>query len=194
MKLTCPACGAVISLDVALGHEGAREAVMLAMRLPPQIGKLLVQYVGLFRPPKRQLSMDRLASLLGELLPMIESARIERGGRSHIAIQDYWVMGLTDVINRRDTLTLPLKSHGYLLEIIAGYSAKADAKAEALNDAKRGGHTPVGYHASHETTAPRVRAPPAVPQPIPPDVAAQLGRFKRVQPQDDSTNQEGTAP
>jgi hypothetical protein len=48
------------------------------------------------------------------------------------------------MISKRDKLTLPLKSHGYLLEIIAGYGNKAEAKAEAQTEARRGGHTPVG--------------------------------------------------
>lgn len=131
MRLTCQACGAVISLDAALGHEGAREAVQIALQLPAPIGKLLIQYVGLFRPAQRQLSFDRVASLLGELLQMIQAAQIERSGRVYAAPQDYWRQALETMLNQRDKLTLPLKSHGYLLEIIAGYADKAEARAEA---------------------------------------------------------------
>jgi hypothetical protein len=178
VKLTCPACGAAISLDAVIGHEGARNAVMIALQLPAPVGKLLVQYVAMFRPASRNLSMDRLASLLGELLPMIDSARIERGGRQYLATQDYWVMGLTDVINRRGSgLTLPLKSHGYLLEVIAGYSVKAEAQAEAQREAKKGGQTPVGYV---ERATPAVRAPPPVQKPIPAEAVAAFNKFKRT--------------
>lgn len=144
MKTTCPACGAVASIDVLIGHEGAREAVMVALRLPAPLGKLLVQYITLFRPAQRQLSMDRLANLLGELQPMIDAAKIERNGRIWSAPQDYWVMALGEMLAKRDTLTLPLKSHGYLLAIIAGYSEKVEAKKEAQTEAQRRGHTPVG--------------------------------------------------
>ena len=31
MKLTCPACGSLSSLDALLGNEGAREAVMAVL-------------------------------------------------------------------------------------------------------------------------------------------------------------------
>jgi hypothetical protein len=144
MKTTCPACGAVASLDVLLGHEGAREAVMAALALPAPLGKLLVQYIALFRPAQRQLSMDRLASLLSELQPMIADGKIERNGRIWSAPQDYWRMGLEEMVAKRDRLTLPLKSHGYLLAIIEGYSNKAEAKTEEQAEARRGGHTPVG--------------------------------------------------
>lgn len=164
MKTSCPACGAVASVDVLIGNEGAREAVMAALAMPAPIGKLLVQYLGLFRPAQRQLSFDRVANLLGELLPMIGEAKIERGGRIWSAPQDYWAMGLNEILAKRDNLTLPLKSHGYLLTIIAGYSEKAEAKKEAQIEASRGGRTQVGGAAPAAapvtpTEAPKPRKP-----------------------------------
>ena len=56
-------------------------------------------------------------------------------------------MVLAEMINKRDKLTLPLKSHGYLLAIIEGYSNKVEAKHEARLEASRAGHTPVGGQA-----------------------------------------------
>lgn len=144
MKLSCPACGSVASLDVLLGHEGARDAVMAAMAMPAPIGKIMVQYLGLFRPAQRNLSMDRLANLINELLPMIAEAKIERHGRIWGAPQDYWKMAMEDMLIKRDKLTLPLKNHGYLLTIIEGYSSKAEAKAETQTEARKSGHTPMG--------------------------------------------------
>ena len=144
MKLSCPACGSLSSLDALLGNEGAREAVMAALAMPAPLGKLCVQYLGLFRPAQRQLSFDRVANLLNELLPMISEAKIERGGRIWSAPQEYWAMAMTDMLAKRDKLTLPLKGHGYLLEIIVGYSIKAEAKTETQSEARRGGATLVG--------------------------------------------------
>jgi hypothetical protein len=144
MKASCPACGATFSLDTLLGNEGARDAVMAALAMPAPIGKLLVQYLGLFRPAQRQLSFDRVANLLNELLPMISAACIERNGRTWSAPQDYWKQALEEMLGKRDNLTLPLKSHGYLLAIIEGYSSKAEARQESQNEARKGGHTPVG--------------------------------------------------
>ncbi len=144
MKLSCPACGSLSSLDALLGNEGAREAVMAALAFPAPLGKLMVQYLGLFRPAQRQLSFDRVASLLNELLPMIQAGMIWRSGRIWSAPQEYWRMGLEEMLAKRDKLTLPLKSHGYLITIIEGYSSKAEAKQEAHTEAQRGGHTPVG--------------------------------------------------
>ena len=155
MKTSCPACGATFSLDTLLGNEGAREAVMAALAIPAPLGKLLVQYLALFRPAQRQLSFDRVANLLNELLPMIAAAKIERNGRIWSAPQDYWKMAVEEMLGKRDKLTLPLKGHGYLLTIIEGYSNKAEAKAEAQTEARKGGHTPVGGS----------RQPPSPPPP-----------------------------
>lgn len=137
MKISCPACGAVASLDVLLGHEGARDAVMTAMSLPAPLGKLLVQYVALFRPASRQLSMDRLASILGELLPLVDAARIERSGRIWAAPIGNWKLAIAEILAKRDKLTLPLKSHGYLLEILAGIANKAEGKVEEKTEQDR---------------------------------------------------------
>ncbi|ABE50983.1 hypothetical protein [Methylobacillus flagellatus] len=137
MRLSCPACGATISLDAAIGHEGAREAIQIALRLPASLGKTLLLYIGLFRPAQRNLSMDRVANLLNELLPMIEAAKIERNGKQLAAPLDYWAQALNEMINKRESLTLPLKSHGYLLTIIAGYADKAEFKVEQRTEQTR---------------------------------------------------------
>lgn len=152
MKTSCPACGAAFSLDALLGNEGAREAVMAALAIPAPLGKLLVQYLALFRPAlrpgsgqaPRMLSFDRVAGLLGELLPMIEAGKIARSGRTWSAPQDYWKQALEEMLAKRDKLTLPLKSHGYLLAIIESYGNKAEARSEAQQEDRKAGRTQVG--------------------------------------------------
>jgi hypothetical protein len=122
-----------MSLDVVFAHAGAREAMLLLMQAHPQAHRLLaplVRYLGLFAPEKRELSFDRIARLLDELVPLIKAAQIERNGRSWPAPVDYWVQALEAMLAKRDHLQLPLKSHGYLLEVIAGLGNKAEAGAE----------------------------------------------------------------
>ena len=137
MKLNCPSCGAAMSLDVLIANDGAREAVMAALALPAPLGRLLVQYIALFRPAQRQLSFDRVQSLLSELAPMIDAARVERCGRTWAAPLEYWKSAVEEMLAKRDKLTLPLKSHGYLLEIIAGYANKSEDKAETKREQDR---------------------------------------------------------
>jgi len=136
VRLTCPCCQAEFPLEAALNDVAARQAVVRAFRQTPY-GDLLTGYVGLFKPEKRAISMARLAKLLDELLDMIAKGTVERGGRIYSAPQAYWQQGLEEMLARRDSLTLPLKSHGYLITIVAGYSDKAEAKAEAKAEERK---------------------------------------------------------
>lgn len=137
MKTKCPSCGATASLDVLLSNDGAREAITAALQLPAPLGKLLIQYLGLFRPKERDLSFDRVAKLLGELLPMINDGHIERGGRAWPAPLPAWKEALEQMLVTRDKLQLPMKSHGYLLEIIAGMGSRVEAAAEERREQER---------------------------------------------------------
>lgn len=137
MKTKCPSCGAVTSLDVLLAHDGARDALLAALRMPAPLGVLVVKYLGLFRPATRELTFDRVASLLNELLPMIQDGQIERNGRTWPAPMPYWIDAMEDMLGKRDRLQLPMKSHGYLLEIIAGMSNQVEAKKEEKQEQQR---------------------------------------------------------
>lgn len=172
MKLVCPACGAVNSLDSLVGHDGARTALAELAALSGPFAGAVLRYLALFRPAKRQLSFDRVASLLEELNPMILEARITRNGRSYAAPREVWIAAIDHILASRDRLTLPLKSHGYLLEIIVGQVNKAEAAAETKREAGRAGHTPVGGHAPRPDPVPEPDKPRASPETIAATLAA----------------------
>lgn len=126
MQIKCPACGAVASLDLLLAAEdGASEVVKIAGEMQPELWRLMVQYIALFRPARSKLSFARMATLLGELHPMIKNAIFERGGKQYHAPLNYWLAAIEQMLSQRDRLTLPLKSHGYLFEIMMSIDAKA---------------------------------------------------------------------
>jgi hypothetical protein len=172
MRFACPSCGALMSLDVVVAHDGAREAVQLALQLPAPIGKLLIQYVALFRPAKRQLTLDRLAGLLGELLPMIQSGQITRDGRVWPAPLEVWPAALQEMLDRdrNKPFSRPMKKHGYLLDIIVSKAGQAEARQEVRRaeqrrtapEGKRGGQgslAGVGHHLANLRRAAGARAP-----------------------------------
>jgi hypothetical protein len=160
MKLTCPNCHETLSLAALIEHDAAREAIRLALEFPAPLGKQLMQYVSLFKPQQRALSMDRFASILTELMPMIQAAQIERNGRIWPAPQSYWSQAFDAVWLSKGKLTLPLKSHGYLLEILVGFANKAEARAEAKHEQGRKFGEP-----HHVNAIPAVVAPAAVKKP-----------------------------
>lgn len=137
MKFTCPNCFETLSLAALIEHDAARDAVRAALEFPAPLGKQLLQYAGLFKPAQRALSMDRFSTIINELLPMIKAAHIERNGRAWAAPQPYWSQAFDVMWMSRDKLTLPLKSHGYLLEIIAGITNKAEGSAERKSEQGR---------------------------------------------------------
>lgn len=133
MKLTCPACGALMSLDVVVAHEGARAAVQAALQLPAPLSRQLIQYLTLFRPAKRQLTLDKLATLLNELLPMIHAGEIRRDGKTYRLSPAMWSAGMQEMMDRdkHKPFTRPLKTHGYLLDVLVSKANSEEAKQEA---------------------------------------------------------------
>ena len=126
MKTRCPCCGAENSLDALIAHEGARQAVWAVAQVGGEVGKLAVQYIALFRPTKTALTFERMAKLLGELLPDMERGAISRNGLEYPAPPEAWLYGFRELLARRNTgsLKLPLKSHGYLYEVISGWQGQ----------------------------------------------------------------------
>ena len=143
MRVTCPACGAELSLDALLTHDEARRAVAAAMQISAPLASRLMKYLALFRPAQRQLTMERVASLLNELLPTICDARAQRGGRVYIVDVETWKQALDTVLAARDagTLRVPLRSHGYLVEVATAMVEKYEAGEEERRErVKRQAH------------------------------------------------------
>lgn len=164
-QLCCPNCRAVMSLDVLLADDAPREALNAIVDAHPagdSFIKPLLRYIGLFAPAKSQMSHSRIAALVNELAPMIRSAQIERNGRTWVCPIDYWRQGFEQMLAQRDQgrLNLPLKSHGYLLEVLAGFAEKAESRAETHTERQRQGHAGLG--------TPQARASPVASEIIPP--------------------------
>ena len=121
MNIKCPNCGAVHSLDSLINDADASSVLRAVLEMDAELGKAAIRYIGLFRPAKSQLSWARTAKLLNELMPMIKTQEAVRDGVSSPAPAEAWLYGFNETVNARDQgrLKLPLKSHGYLLEIVS---------------------------------------------------------------------------
>ncbi|MFW9266482.1 hypothetical protein ACLK1G_04710 [Pseudomonas sp. NR3] len=129
MRTRCPNCGTTVSLDALIAHDGAREALGVAFKVSGQLGSALIRYVGLFRPETRELTMDRVAKILGELLPDLQAQRIERNGAVFNAPPACWVWAIEQAISARDCgrLTPPLKGHGWLYQVMSQWQGEASS-------------------------------------------------------------------
>ena len=150
MNVKCPNCGSVNSLDALIADTGAADVMRCLLELDAEIGKAAIRYIGLFRPTKSQLSWARSAKLLNELLPSIKAESVERDGVSYPAPAAAWIHGFNETLAARDAgrLKTPLKSHGYLYEIVSKWQPSAaaavpacpmPADAAAVNTKLRGG-------------------------------------------------------
>ncbi len=137
MKLSCPACGSAFDLDAAVNDADGRRLVELMAGIPPAVGKPLIQYLGLFRPVKTGLRWSRLLKLTQELEPMIRDARVTRNRVTYAVPHEAWAGALAYLADRPKGLRLPLKSHGYLLEILASQAEKAAARAETESENRK---------------------------------------------------------
>lgn len=139
MLTRCPACGAQLSLDVLVAHDDARELLRELMAHSHPFGHLLVRYLALFRPAKRELRMDKATRLLRELMVDVQRGAITRRGRDWPVTVDQWTAAMRAVIDAADTnnLTRPLQDHGYLHEVLARLADKAEAQAERTQEAER---------------------------------------------------------
>lgn len=178
--VSCPACNAQMSLDVLLGHQGARDAILALANLHPgtKLVSTAVRYLALFAPAKQTMRFDRIATLLAELGEMIQPARVEHQGRTYAAPVDYWVTAMEEMLANRDRLRLPLTSHGYLKTIVTGMGDRAAADTERRQEAYANGATPkVGHAAPAESAQP---SQPARKQPrgdMPADFTEVLSRM-----------------
>ena len=135
MLLKCPACNAGFSLEVALGVDEARSALVAALNLQPRpFGHLLAQYLAMFRSHGRMLAFHRMENLLAEL--DLGKQTVTRNGRTLACPLPLWQQALERMIEQRDAgkLQLPLKTHGYLLEIAFGLADAAGAKVEKARE------------------------------------------------------------
>lgn len=127
MNIRCPNCGAENSLDSLIADSDAAELLLLVLELDKEIGKAAIRYLGLFRPAKSKLGWGRVATLLKELLPDMQRGVISRNGSEYPAPPAAWVYGFQTALAARDEgrLKLPLKSHGWLYEVIAAWQPAA---------------------------------------------------------------------
>ena len=153
MKITCPACGSFFGIDAGVNDADARRFAELMAGLHPVVAKPLIQYLALFRPDKTGLRWSRMLSLALELEPMIREAKITRSGIAYAVPREAWAQALLHLADRPKALNLPLKSHGYLLEMLAGGAEKLAAKTEAGAEKRKREHPAVPTSQSAPTAS-----------------------------------------
>lgn len=126
IALHCPHCGHEHDLLAALDAGDGHAFFERLTALPAPAIKPVLRYLMLFAPARRRLSWARLGRLLAPLADAIGRGDFTRDGKRYSAPLDAWVRAMTALVDAPPaTLRLPLKSHGYLLEMLAAPAARA---------------------------------------------------------------------
>lgn len=129
--IPCPYCGK--SVDVIQGMEAlaGQQWTRELADLPNGVIGALLRYLELFKPLKQELRWSRRLALTQEIVPMMKAAQVKRNGIAYAAPLPVWEAEMMKlIVNRPESLVLPLKSNGYLLSMIAGRGERAAAKLE----------------------------------------------------------------
>lgn len=133
MHLCCPTCSTEFPIEAGLIEADGKRLAAVMAALDPAVGRALIGYLRLFKPPKTGLRMARAAKLAKEVADLVsagEVAKDERTGVRRPATAAMWAAGMEQMAGLRDRLTLPLESHGYLRAVVFGLADQADAAAE----------------------------------------------------------------
>ena len=125
MNITCPSCGCNGSLELFMADREFREAILSAANLPSNCGSLVLRYIGLFRPMKRQLTPSRAAKLVAETLEIVTSSPTIFD-RQEVHIPAYmWQRALQALLDKPNLLR-PLKNHNLLIKIAITLATQRD--------------------------------------------------------------------
>jgi hypothetical protein len=110
-------CHAEAALEAWAEDEAARELMALLAGLDAEIGRLLVAYLGLFRPPRRALAWARALRIARETLALDGDAQ-----------RLSWALDRTveAMRQKRDGGDIrPLENHNYLKRVLDGAPSPA---------------------------------------------------------------------
>ncbi len=133
MRLVCPCCGAVASLEAWVKDVHVRRFFSIYVQFPVGIQERLPDYLGLFRSVKTgdhpaALSWRRAVRILEQLKELIGAGTVQWDrGEVRPAPPQLWAEAIERVLERRPR---GLKNHNYLRHVAWELAAPLAAKAE----------------------------------------------------------------
>lgn len=178
--LSCPVCGTELDLAVLFSHEHDQRALARLAAVSIPLGGRVLQYLGLFTPPKQRLTAAKKIKLILQLLPDLEREAISWKGRDWPAPRTAWAMAIDQMLAARDAqrLELPMKGHGYLYAILAGMADKFEGQAEQQReqDLRTGPRAATVNGPKSVADLVQAPAPAAAPRPAPAAPAPSPGK------------------
>ena len=117
----------------SLRTKTPRAALAAVFRLSGDLGAHLCRYLALFRPAQRELTMERVARILKEVVEALQAEKIERGGKLYDAPPEAWIWAIRQTLDARAAgrLKTPLTGHGWLYEVLSNWTPTVPATQSA---------------------------------------------------------------
>lgn len=148
MRITCPNCCETYPIDAGFADDDGKRLAALFAGMEPMLGRAVLSYLRLFKPPKSALRSVRAARIVEELLDLVRTGTVcrdERAGLRRPASPALWAQGIEQMLATPGKLQLPLANHHYLRAIVYGLADQADAVGERRREADaRAGKRPAG--------------------------------------------------
>lgn len=135
MRVVCPSCGAMSSLEALLTDADARLFVAALTRLPAPVLPTAPRYIALFRPQTgRALQWRKATRLVDELYGIIQPGHVHRQGQpDRPCPPGIWAQAMERMAATPPS-RLPLKSHNYMAAIAWDLADAADRQGEKVRD------------------------------------------------------------
>lgn len=180
-SVSCPYCGKGVDIIQSLELQAGNGWAALLSDLPVSLIGALFRYLELFKPTKQSLRWSRRLALTEELMPMMRSGTLERGGIVYAMPRQAWEAEMMKLVsNKPAALVLPLKSNGYLLSIMVGRVEKNLAAEETQRIAAQRNRGQSGAHTGMQSVGAMVtQAAETTPKPKSTPPANWQGKAKR---------------
>lgn len=128
----CPRCNHKAPLVDYLAGAADGELAAVILQLPRLVQTHYLRYFSLFRPASgRAIQTQKAIRLSQELADLVKLSHVSQQGKvDRPCPPSIWAQAMERMIEQIHTLTLPMKSHGYLKTIAWTIADKADAQTE----------------------------------------------------------------
>lgn len=133
----CPRCA--YKAPILCFYQESKDGRILEAyaKLPAQVQAHYFAYLSLFRPASgTAMQSAKAARLTNELAEEVAKGYISRQGQvDRSAAHRVWAMAMEQMMERSGSLTLPIKTHGYLKTIVYDIASKESAGQEQITRA-----------------------------------------------------------
>ncbi len=135
MRLICPGCGAIASLEIWSNDPAAREVVDIISKLPGCVANRAPAYLALFRRGNRGLNWARALRILTELQQLVSARTVHwEGEEERPAPPELWAMVMDKMLTRG--WERPLEDHNWLRKVVWSEARPLAAEKEQEHHAE----------------------------------------------------------